>query len=73
MENSVIPRLFITESAQLSARSASGIASMCACRSLYRNVKNGNSVISLPGPGGMTRLGSQYQSPRPNGSARAAA
>src|SRR5215217_7833702 len=29
------------------------------------NVNNGNSVISLPPPGGITRLGFQYQSPYP--------
>ena len=42
---------------------------MCACRSLYKNVKSGNSVIGSTSPGaGMTRLGFQYHSPCPMGS-----
>src|SRR6266487_5467444 len=52
-------------SAQLNASRASGMAIMCACRSLYTNVKSGNSVISFPPNGGITRLGFQYQSPSP--------
>src|SRR5215217_7592524 len=52
-------------SAQLNASNASGMAIIWACRSLYTKVKSGNSVISLPPNGGKTRLGFQYQSPRP--------
>ena len=44
-DNRSIPALRNAEIAKPNANTANGIAIMWACRSAYKNVKNGNSVI----------------------------
>ena len=64
------PRARSSDNIQPSASTVTGRSIMCACRSLYKKVNRGNSVIGSTSPGevGMMRLGFQYHSPQPYGS-----
>src|SRR3970040_2076742 len=63
-------RLSTAENAQPKLSRVTGSAIMWACRSAYINVNNGNSVMGADSLGaGMMRVGFQYHSPVPYGSA----